>query len=192
MGKEVIRFENLDVMQDIMAKNALAVTKADALDLPPTTDTMVGVNMSATEAKAYIELKDDLVANLDLDETATVPNRLTQMLRLRQVTSGHLPTDSGAVATLGSSKVDAIVSIAHDNLAGEKRIVVFCFFTHEIHDAGQGAGSARAPWSRPSPARPATLSASPSASASATWTPTPSGPSWWPKSRPSRWPSTNS
>ncbi len=133
MGKEVIRFENLDKMQDIMAINALAVTKADALDLPPTTDTTVWVNLNPAERKAYAELKADLTTNLDLDETATVPNRLTQMLRLRQVTSGHLPTDSGDVATLGASKVDTIVSIAHDNLAGQQRLVVFCYFTHEVH-----------------------------------------------------------
>ena len=132
MGWEVIGYRNLDEMQQIMARNAIVVRKDDALDLPPTMDVEVPVNLSPKETKAYAEMKAQLAAILGNGQVATVPNRLSQMLRLRQITSGHLPDDNGMLHEIGESKVQVIRSIVHDTLAGEKRVVVFCLFSHEI------------------------------------------------------------
>jgi len=66
--------------------------------------------------------------------SVTAKSRLTQMLRLRQITAGHLPDDLGVVHTIGDSKVRTIASIVNDTLAGEKRVVVFCLFRHEFHE----------------------------------------------------------
>lgn len=132
MGREVTGFRNLDEMQEIMARNACVARKEDALDLPPTMDVTVPVELSPGEKKAYKEMKDSLAATLLGGNAATVPNRLSQMLRLRQITSGYLPDDQGTVHVLGASKTKTIRSIVHDNLAGEKRIVIFALFTHEI------------------------------------------------------------
>ena len=118
MGRQAIGFQRLDEMQAVMSERASVVRKADALDLPKTTDVVIPVNLDATEQKAYDEMKKNLVAQIG---TATViaPNRLTQMLRLRQITSG-------------ASKVRTIRSIVHDTLNGESRIVVFAQFRDEI------------------------------------------------------------
>jgi SNF2 family DNA or RNA helicase len=133
MGKEVKGYQNLDRMQSIMARNAVVARKADALDLPPTTDVVIPVALSPEETRAYAEMKTMLSTSL-ADGTLTVAdNRLVQMLRLRQVTSGHLPGDgSGPVHVIGTSKVDTIKSLVEDTLAGEKRIVIFCLFSAEI------------------------------------------------------------
>ena len=133
MGKEVISYKNLDDMQRIMSKNAVVGRKSEALDLPPTMDVELPVELSATEAKAYKEMKEQLATELRAGEWASVPNRLSQMMRLRQITSGHLPDDlTGSVRTIGTSKVRTITSLVHDSLTGEKRIVIFCLFSAEI------------------------------------------------------------
>lgn len=148
MGHEVVGFKNLDEMQDIMAQRAAVATKADALDLPPTTDVTVPVTLTPREGKAYRDMKDALAAQVGTSEApgplASAGNRLTQMLRLRQITSGHLPDDQGAVHDLGGSKVATIRSIIEDTLLGENRIVVFGFFTQEIEDL-RAALTARPP-----------------------------------------------
>lgn len=131
MGREVVKFQNLDEMQAIMADNSIVVKKEDALDLPATVDTVVPVVLSSKEQKIYDDMKKDLAAQLDTG-LATSQNRLTQMLRLRQITAGHLPDDTGTVQTIGDSKVSTIASLAHDTLEGEKRIVIFGVFRHEI------------------------------------------------------------
>lgn len=120
MGRQAVGFQRLDEMQAVMSQRASVVRKADALDLPVTTDVVIPVNLDATEKKAYDEMKKNLVAQIG---TATViaPNRLTQMLRLRQITSG-------------ASKVKTIKSLVHDTLGGERRIVVFALFRDEIRE----------------------------------------------------------
>lgn len=131
MGREVIAYCNLDEMQAIMAENSIVVKKEDALDLPATVDVEVPVVLSAKEQRIYDEMKQDLATELD-SGTASSGNRLTQALRLRQITAGHLPDDAGIVQTVGDSKVRTIASIANDTLEGEKRIVVFGVFRHEM------------------------------------------------------------
>lgn len=132
MGKQVVGFQNLDHMEQIMSQRAIVARKSDALDLPPTTDVVVPVHLSDRETKAYDDLRDQLVHQLNDDETTTVGNRLTQMMRLRQITSGHLPSDDGTPHVIGTSKAKVIKSLVHDTLAGERRIVVFALFTAEI------------------------------------------------------------
>lgn len=132
MGKEVVGFKNLDEMQDIMARNAVVARKEDALDLPATTDVTVPVVLSAAEARSYAEMKKSLASMLDSGVFASAPNRLTQMMRLRQITSGFIIDDTGELTVLGQTKARIVKSIVHDTLAGEQRLVVFAHFRHEI------------------------------------------------------------
>lgn len=132
LGREIKGFRNLDDMHRIMAERAIVARKEDALDLPPTMNAVVPVELSAAERRAYEEMKHDLAVRF-ADADATVPNRLAQLMRLRQITSGHLPDDAGNIREIGDSKARTISSIVHDNLAGERRIVVFSQFTHEIN-----------------------------------------------------------
>jgi SNF2 family DNA or RNA helicase len=132
LGHQVIGYKNLDEMQRIMSINAEVARKEDALDLPPTTSVKVPVNLSNAEAKAYADMKKGLATKLTTGLHASAANRLAQMLRLRQITAGHLPDDLGNLNVLGDSKARTISSIVHDQLAGEKRVVVFAYFVHEV------------------------------------------------------------
>ena len=132
MGREAVGFQRLDEMQDIMARNAVVATKQDSLDLPPTTDTLVPVHLSPAEARVYREMKQELAAQLQSGDLVTVPNRLAQMMRLRQITSGYLPDEDGQIRRLGSAKIDAIRSVVNDTLAGESRVVIFSHFRPEM------------------------------------------------------------
>ncbi|QGZ16764.1 helicase [Microbacterium phage Dewdrop] len=139
MGREVKGYKNLDEMQQVMSINSSVARKSDALpDLPKATDVEVPILLNPQELKAYKEMKKGLAAELRDPVTgqilpATAGSRLTQMLRLRQITSGHLPDDNGGLHRLGDSKVDAIASLVEDTLVGEDRVVIFCFFIDEIH-----------------------------------------------------------
>ena len=137
MGKEVIGYRNLDEMQDIMGEIAVVARKEEALDLPRATDVELTVDLSPAESRAYAQMKAALATDFADGTQATVSSMLTQALRLRQITSGHLPGDDGTVRTVGDSKVRTIRSLVHDTLVGEKRIVIFALFTHEIQALGE-------------------------------------------------------
>lgn len=131
MGWQVTRYRDLDHMQAVMGQQAEVARKADSLDLPPTTDAIVPVTLGPSELLAYQDMKKTLVTQLG-GALATAPNRLTQMLRLRQITAGHLPDDQGTVRVIGNSKAATIASLVHDTLVGENRVVIFAVFTAEI------------------------------------------------------------
>lgn len=136
LGHQVVGYRNMDDLQTIMGQRAAVVLKKDALDLPPVIETVVPVMLSPAEKKAYMQMKKNLsvmFAGAATGPTATVSNRLVQIMRLRQITSGHLPDDQGIVREVGTSKADTIASLVHDTLIDEKRIVVFTLFTHELH-----------------------------------------------------------
>jgi len=132
LGHQVIGYRNIDDLQDIMGLRSFVVRKKDALDLPPVIETVIRVQLSLPERKAYQEMKKNLALEFSNGATSSVSNALVQMMRLRQITAGHLPDDMGIVRELGTSKADVISSIVHDTLPDEKRIVVFTLFTHEL------------------------------------------------------------
>lgn len=133
MGKQVVGYKHLDELKAKLRKVAVVAQKEDALDLPPTSDVTITVHLSPREQRAYAEAKSKAMqVNLDEQGTATIMSKLTQVLRLRQITSGHIMSDDNEVITLGTSKVDAAASLIHDTLAGEKRVVVFANFRHEL------------------------------------------------------------
>lgn len=131
MGKEVVGFQNLDEMQRIMAENAIVARKEEALDLPKTTTITLPVHLTAAEKAAYRDMTENLAVSLPTGQVV-VNNWLTQAMRLRQITSGHMPDDQGNVHVIGQSKVNTIHSLVRDTLTSEKRIVVFALFTEEI------------------------------------------------------------
>src|SRR3546814_4811151 len=79
-------------------------------------------------------MKHQLAAVLANGALATVPNRLAQRMRLRQIPSGYVPDDTGVMQAIGDSKVEAVRGIVCDTLPGEKRVVVFAHFRQEIVD----------------------------------------------------------
>lgn len=143
MGREVTGFKNLDRLEEIMGERAAVAIKSECLDLPEATDTIVPVNLSSKELKAYEEMRSRLqVTFREEDDTrtsgekvtgeSTAFSRLTRAIRLRQITAGFLPDDSGEMREIGRSKAKTIASIVHDTLLDEKRIVIFGSFRSEL------------------------------------------------------------
>lgn len=123
MGQQVIGYKNLDKLEDKMGERSIVVHKSDALDLPATMDVTVPVSFSPAEARHYDNMKGDLATQLS-DGMLTTNNRLTQLLRLRQITCGYLPDSTGDVEVFGDSKIRATASLVKETLEQESRVVV--------------------------------------------------------------------
>ena len=138
MGHEVVGFKNLDRLEEIMAERSAVAIKDECLDLPDAVDTVLPVTLSAKESKAYEEMRTQLQVQFREEDDsaaageATAMNRLSRLIRLRQITAGHLPDDEGRVREIGRSKAKTIASLIHDTLEDEKRVVVFGTFTREL------------------------------------------------------------
>lgn len=133
MGREITGYRNLDDLQDRLAYRSSVVRKADALDLPPTLDIEHPIELTPREIDAYEQMRTQLLARLGSGELTTADNRLVQMLRLRQITSGYTRIDGQeAPVELGPGKRARCYSLLEDLLASEHRIVIFAWGLHEI------------------------------------------------------------
>lgn len=79
---------------------AFRVTKAECLDLPAITEEVRTMDLEKDAIKLYDSIEDESYAELDESEVTTA-NILTRLLRLSQITGGHLTDVKGfcAVAT---------------------------------------------------------------------------------------------
>lgn len=154
MGREVTGFKNLDRLEEIMGERSAVAIKSECLDLPEATDTIVPVNLSPKELKAYEEMRSQLQVTFREEDDSrssgekvtgesTAFSRLTRAIRLRQITAGFLPDDTGEMREIGRSKARTIASIVHDTLPDEKRIVVFGSFRAELAAITEEIGKVR-------------------------------------------------
>lgn len=112
---------------------AFRVTKAEALDLPDTTEEIRYVELEPKTAKLYRELAKESYAELANGEISAV-NILTRILRLSQVTGGHVGDDEKQMHWVSTAKMDALADILDSALADGKKIVVMARFVPEMDD----------------------------------------------------------
>src|ERR1019366_2691873 len=72
----------------------------DCIDLPPLTDMRRVVRLTGEQERAYIEMEEELATTFSdhstkVDIRAEAVNALAKMMKLRQITSGYLPSSDG-------------------------------------------------------------------------------------------------
>lgn len=99
--------------------------KSDVLKLPKPIITVVPVEMSPEERRAYAQMERDLVVELKGEEVMNAQIVLTKMLRLQQITSGALGDRE-----INSTKLRACRELIENR--PRQKIVVACKFRQEI------------------------------------------------------------
>ena len=123
----------LDELGVRMRKRGVRYATDDCLDLPPQLDLEpFYVDMARDQARAYVEMEDDLITRLDNGEFATAAVQLTAYLRLMQITSGYAVTESGAIHRFDTNpKMDLLEEVVRDNVNAES-IIVWAHFRPDM------------------------------------------------------------
>lgn len=112
---------------------AFRVTKAECLDLPSITEEVRSVDLENTAIKLYDGIENESYAELNESEITTA-NILTKLLRLSQITGGHLTDDDGIVKTVSRTKLDALSDIIDYAIFEDKKVVIMARFVPELDD----------------------------------------------------------
>lgn len=112
---------------------AFRVTKAECLDLPEVTEEVRTVELEKDAAKLYDSIEAESYAQLEESEVTTA-NILTRLLRLSQITGGHLTDDGGVTNTVSRAKLGALSDIIDSAMAENKKLVIMARFTPELDD----------------------------------------------------------
>lgn len=88
---------NIPLLQERLARVTFSITKEEAgLKLPDKTSDIYEVEMTSFQAKAYRQLANDLLQEIEeaLEAEVNTEHILTKLLRLTQITSGFMRVDS--------------------------------------------------------------------------------------------------
>lgn len=98
--KKLVGVQNLPFMQERLARQSLVIRKDEVLkDLPDKQYDTHTVEMTAEQTEVYTKVRDEVMVEIEdqlnsgADKTMMINNVLVKMLRLAQVTSGHVVYD---------------------------------------------------------------------------------------------------
>lgn len=118
------------ILTERMAPYCQFVEKRDALDLPEEVDVVRAVEMTPEQAKAFKQMKTDLVAEIK-NEQISVINALSKLMKLRQISAGFAYNSEGvAIEFSPNPKMNELCEIVEE--IGPKRIIIFCQYRWEI------------------------------------------------------------
>lgn len=112
---------------------AFRVTKAECLDLPAVTDEVRTVELEPKVMRLYQSVEKESVSQMAAGEVTTL-NVLTRLLRLSQITGGHLVDEDGNVSAVSSAKLEALSDIVDSAMNEGRKVVVMARFIPELND----------------------------------------------------------
>lgn len=138
LGKQIVGYRNQEIIQRLVAETSYRITRDEAFKLPTRTDVVVPVDLSKATVDTYMTMKRKALVEIDgldssgqlLHGTALARIALTSVLRLQQITSGFLTTDSGLV-DISAEKLDVCTDLVHDAIENHERVAIFCRFSRD-------------------------------------------------------------
>lgn len=134
-GNHIPRFRSY-MQEDFLQKMhsvAFRVTKGECLDLPEVIEEVREIELEPKVMKMYRELESESYTELKDSEVSAV-NVLTKLLRLSQLTGGHLTDDDGNSNMVSKAKLYALEDIIDASVAENKKLVVMARFIPELDD----------------------------------------------------------
>jgi SNF2 family DNA or RNA helicase len=90
----------------------------------------VNIQLTDEQEKAYSTMKSAALALLK-GKMATAPHVLTQMMRLHQITCGHLKNDDGTITKLKNNRLDELLDLL-DEIEG--KAIIWANYVHDIEE----------------------------------------------------------
>ena len=126
--QHIIRYQRLDELQDKLKDCSTRVLKSDCLDLPEKLYTKRSVAMTPEQLKAYVEMKKSAITFFE-NNPMTAASVLTQMIRLHQITCGHVKTDDGEVKSIKNNRIKELLQVLQET---DGKVIIWAVYRHDI------------------------------------------------------------
>jgi SNF2 family DNA or RNA helicase len=107
--------------------------KSEVLDLPPKVYADRVVELTGDQAKAYQQMKKELMVQIAEAPRVTASTILTQLLRLTQITAGMIGARDSYLWLPDGAKLTELDHLLNEELAGEQ-VVVFGLYQLELEE----------------------------------------------------------
>lgn len=136
--------KNLSDLHRRIREDSFIVRRDECFDLPPREDLVEYVDLSGS-ASVYRQMAEEMVAMLEDGSVAEAGLKITQALRLSQITSGFVTDENGNIRRLGFEKFEAISSLLEDRWDQDQKMVVVARWKPDLdllEDFGRTSGVA--------------------------------------------------
>ena len=123
-------YKRLDELADNIKAFSYRVQKKDCLDLPKKIFMNRTVELTKEQKEAYATMKSAALASLK-GKMATAPHVLTQLMRLHQITCGHLKSDDGVITNFKHSRIEELIDVI-DEMEG--KVIIWANYVHDIKE----------------------------------------------------------
>ena len=123
-------YQRLDELAEILKGFSYRVLKEECLDLPDKIYIKREVELSKEQLQAYSTMKSAALATLK-GKMATAPHVLTQMMRLHQITCGHLKNDDGTTTEIKSNRMTELMNLL-DEVEG--KVIIWGNYIYDIEN----------------------------------------------------------
>ena len=126
--QKIVKFKNLTQLGQLVSPHSYRILKKDCLDLPEKTFTKRTIDLTEEQEHAYKDMKANAMTILK-GQSLTAVNVLTQLIRLHQITCGHMKTDSGDVLNLQNNRVNELMQILGETSG---KVIIWANYIHDI------------------------------------------------------------
>jgi len=126
--QKIVKFKNLAQLGQLVSPHSYRILKKDCLDLPDKVYTRREIELTDEQQLAYKDMKANAMTFLK-GESLTAVNVLTQLLRLHQITCGHMKTDSGETLNLKNNRLDELMQILGETTG---KVIIWANYIHDI------------------------------------------------------------
>jgi SNF2 family DNA or RNA helicase len=128
--RQVVGYRRLDELKQKLDEFAFRVTKEECLDLPDKVYLRREVELTDEQIQAYKQMTEIALAQVE-DGLVTTTNALTQLMRLHQITCGHVKLDDGTVVNLPHKRIDELLAAIEET---DGKVIIWATYRHDIED----------------------------------------------------------
>ena len=136
-GRQILRFRNLEDLQDRLKPHTLRRLKKDCLDLPKKLDPVtITTTLSAASWKTYKEMRDHMIVELG-GSVSVAQQAVTKLIRLSQLTSGMIGGIEGSpdvIHILSHEKIDTLTAWVTEQIEADPcfKLVIWTMFRADV------------------------------------------------------------
>jgi len=124
----VAGYQRLEELEENIKPFSYRVLKEECLDLPEKVFIKHQVELTKEQRALYEQMRTTALAQLN-GRVMTTNTVLTQLMRLHQITCGHMKTDNDDVIELKNNRLDELMKLV-DDIDG--KIIIWANYLHDI------------------------------------------------------------
>ena len=126
----VVGFQRLPELNTIIDQHSYRVLKEDCLDLPEKIYTKRFISLTPEQVQAYEEMRRFNVTSME-GKTMTSLSTLSALIRLHQISCGHMTFDDGETKEIKSNRMNELLNILEET---DGKVIIWANYRFDIQN----------------------------------------------------------